>query len=127
MAAVRPNENTLVGDLIALLDARIRCVVEESLSSQTGKAAPPADMLDEETRREVQEQTRIAHKTYLTRLEAAKYLQVSEKSIGDWSKRPPNENLFPERNAGGEPRYKRTDIDEWAERERRRRLLKLAG
>jgi hypothetical protein len=86
----------------------------------------PAGLLDEETRLDIQEQIRIANKTYLTRAEAAKYLGVSDKSVGEWSKRPQNENPFPERNAGGEPRYRRTDIDEWAEHERRRRMLRLA-
>ncbi|HEX8117521.1 MAG TPA: helix-turn-helix domain-containing protein [Pyrinomonadaceae bacterium] len=111
----------------------LRHLVREVLAEEgapqraSGGTLSPVELLDEETRRDVQEQVRIANKTYLTRAEAAKYLGVSEKSIGEWSKRPQNENPFPERNAGGEPRYKRTDIDEWAERERRRRTLKLAG
>jgi hypothetical protein len=112
-----------------LLDREsLRELVREVLSEEAPPQRPSAsaELLDEETRRDVQEQVRIASRTYLTRGEAAKYLGVSEKSIGEWSKRPQNENPFPERNAGGEPRYKRTDIDEWAERERRRRTLKLA-
>lgn len=106
----------------------LRQVVREVLAEEAPPrtASASADFLDDETRRDVQEQVRIANKTYLTRAEAAKYLGVSEKSVGEWSKRAPAENPFPELNAGGEPRYKRTDIDGWAERERRRRTLKLA-
>jgi hypothetical protein len=110
------------------LRAAVREIMAEEGSPHRsgGVTLPAAELFDEETRRDVQEQVRIASKTYLTRAEAAKYLGVSDKSVGEWSKRPANENPFPERNAGGEPRYKRVDIDDWAERERRRRALKLA-
>ena len=116
--------------LLEQFDERMRRIAEEVLRASEGGRAPAAvsaDLVDEETRRQIAEQLLLSHKTYLTRAEAAKYLQVSEKSVGDWSKRPAGENPFPERNAGGEPRYKRTDIDEWAERERRRRTLKAVG
>ena len=112
------------------LESYLRHLVREEAErvfEGTRGTPPPADLVDEHTRRNIQEQILISHKTYLTRAEAAKYLQVSEKSVGEWSKRPANENPFPERNAGGEPRYRRTDIDEWAERERQRRMLKLVG
>jgi excisionase family DNA binding protein len=107
----------------------LRQMVREVLAEEgTPHAAPPAsELFDEETRRAVQEQTLLAHKTYLSRKEAAKYLGVSERSISEWVARPAGQNPFPEQRAGGEPRYKRTDIDEWAEREARRQRLKLAG
>jgi transposase len=112
--------------LLEQLDERMRRVAEEVIRGDgNGRGATPAaDLVDEQTRQLIAEQVLISHKTYLTRAEAAKYLQVSGKSIGDWSKRSAGENPFPERNAGGEPRYKRTDIDEWAEHERRRLTLK---
>jgi hypothetical protein len=127
--AVRPNENMVEGDFLALLDARIRRVVEDALSSQNAMAAPPApaDIIDEETRRAIQEQVLLAHKTYLTRKEAARYLNVSERSIAEWAARPVDQNPFPERQAGGEPRARRADIDEWAAKEKQRQRLKLAG
>ena len=88
---------------------------------------PPADFFDERARRAIQEQILLSHKSYLTRREAAMYLSVSERSIAEWSARPANQNPFPESYAGGEPRYRRTSIEEWAEREGQRRRLKLAG
>ncbi len=126
MSDIRPNENS---DLLALLDARIRRVVEEALLSREGQAAPPApaDIIDEETRQTIKEQVVLAHKTYFNRKEAARYLDVSERSIAEWTARPTNQNPFPVVNAGGDPRYKRTDVDEWARRERQRQVLKLAG
>ena len=115
--------------LLEQFDERMRRIAEDVVrrADNWRGAAPVADLVDEQTRQVIAEQVLISHKTYLTRAEAAKYLQVSRKSIGDWSKRPSGENPFPERNAGGEPRYKRTDIDEWAERERRRLTLKPVG
>ena len=107
----------------------LREVVREVLAeeAQPRRAAPSVELLDDETRRAVQEQMLLAHKTYLTRKEAAKYLAVSERSISEWVARPVGQNPFPEQRAGGEPRYKRADIDEWAEREAQRQRLKLAG
>lgn len=110
-------------EVLAALDSRVRRIAQEVVR----EASPPAralesDVLDAETRREIQEQILIARKTYLTRAEAAKYLQVSEKSIGEWSKRPPDENPLPAAYAGADPRFKRTALDEWAAREAGRRL-----
>ena len=114
--------------LLEQLDERIRRVVAEALAAREDKVTPaPADLLDERTRQTICEQTVIANKTYLTRAEAAKYLGVSERSISDWSARLPNQNPFPAAYAGGEPRYKRVAVDEWAVAEARRQRLKLAG
>ncbi len=122
--------------LLEQLDEHIRKVVAQTLSAHGGggderhaDAALPvtADALDEVTRKVVREQVVIAHKSYLTRKEAAKYLGVSERSIGEWAARAPEHNPFPEASAGGEPRTKRTAIDEWAERENMRRKLKAVG
>lgn len=55
------------------------------------------------------------------------YLDVSERSVGEWSARPMEQNPLPCGNAGGEPRYRREAVDEWLERENQRRRLKLAG
>lgn len=114
--------------LLEQLDERIKRIVAEALAAQGEKASPaPADLLDESTRQTIREQIVIANKTYLTRSEAAKYLGVSERSISDWSARPSNQNPFPASYAGGEPRYKRVAVDEWADAEARRQRLKLAG
>lgn len=116
--------------LLDQLDERIRRIVAEAFSSRRDdvQAKPsPADALDETTRRTIREQTVIANKTYLTRSEAAKYLSVSERSIAEWSARPPEQNPLPVSYAGGEPRYRRTAVDEWAVAEARRQRLKLAG
>lgn len=83
--------------------------------------------LDEEACEAVREQILIANKTWLTRKEAALYLQVSDRSIAEWSTRPIKENPFPKGRAGGEPRYRRSLIDEWVEREQQRQRLKLAS
>ncbi|HEY0004395.1 MAG TPA: hypothetical protein VGB17_06260 [Pyrinomonadaceae bacterium] len=86
-----------------------------------------ATVLDEETQTKVNEYVLIAHKPYLTRREVAVYLNVSERSIAEWSARPMDQNPFPVQNAGGEPRYKREKVDEWTEREAQRKRLKLAS
>lgn len=115
--------------LLEQLDERIRRVVAEALSSGEERAggASAADVLDDVTRKAIREQTVIANKTYLTRAEAAKYLGVSERSIAEWAARPPDQNPFPISYAGGDPRYRRTAVDEWATAEARRQRLKLAG
>lgn len=101
----------------------MRKIVEEVVREASPPSrVPESDLLDAETRREIQAQILIARKTYLTRGEAAKYLQVSEKSIGEWSKRRADENPLPVAYAGADPRFKRTALDEWAAREARRRL-----
>ncbi len=94
----------------------------------TGRApVSPAELIDEHTRLAIQEQVLISHKTYLTRKEAAKYLNVSERSIAEWAARGHDQNPFPESKAGGEPRTKRAAIDEWAGREQQRQRLKIVG
>ena len=80
-----------------------------------------AMLLDAEAHRAIKQLSLIAHKPYLTRREAAIYLDISERSIGEWVKRQDDQNPFPESSAGGEPRYRREKIDEWAERENKRR------
>lgn len=114
----------------ALIDREaVRALLRELLAEESEARPKPVavEVVDEETRRAVQEQILISHKTYLTRKESAKYLNVSERSIAEWAARPVNENPFPEESAGAEPRYKRVAIDAWTVRERQRQRLKLAG
>jgi hypothetical protein len=92
-----------------------------SQASTTGTTADP------ETQRLIDQHRLIAQKTYLTRKEAAIYLSVSERSIAEWSARAVEQNPFPEENAGSEPRYRRSRIDEWTVSEAQRQRLKLAG
>lgn len=66
----------------------------------------------------------LSRKPYMTRKEAAIYVDVSERSLVEWSNRLPEENPFPECYAGGNPRYKREEIDKWISRERGRSRLK---
>ena len=117
------NEQTL--RLLEDPERFIRDLIAKEAGLPRAPAAP--DVLDDATRAAIREQVLIANKTYLTRREAAKYLGVSDRSIAEWAARAPDQNPFPERNAGGEPRVRRADVDEWAERERRRQRLKLAG
>lgn len=131
MSATKPQTDDLGGALSALLfalEGRMRRIAEEVAHGDGG--APPAsplELIDEKTRCEISEHALLSHKTYLTRKEAAKYLSVSERSISEWAARPLDQNPFPERHAGSEPRARRTDIDEWAARENQRQRLKLAG
>ena len=117
--------------LLEQLDERIRRVVAEALAAGEGHTKPGAvaasDMLDEASLRAIREQAVIANKTYLTRAEAAKYLGVSDRSIAEWAARPPDQNPFPSSYAGGDPRYKRSAVDEWAAAEARRQRLKLVS
>jgi excisionase family DNA binding protein len=104
------------------VDRRVR-PIEKSI--QNLRLTGP--QLDEATAALIREQMLLASKSYLTRKEAAMYLNVSERSISDWAARHANDNPFPMVYAGGEPRVKRKCIDEWAEHERTRQRLKLAG
>jgi excisionase family DNA binding protein len=106
----------------------LREVVREVLAEEgpPQRSTLSAELLDDETRRAVQEQTLLAHKTYLSRKEAAKYLGVSERAVAEWAARPAGQNPLPERRAGGKPRYKRGEVDAWVEREAQRQRLKLA-
>ncbi len=119
--------------LRALIDREsLREVVREVLAEEgtphrAGPPSPAADLLDDETRAAIREQQLLAHKSYLTRKEAARYVGVSERSISEWVARPAGQNPFPECRAGGEPRYKREEVDAWLEREAQRQRLKLAG
>ncbi len=116
--------------LLEQLDERMRCIAKEVLRESDGcRATVPAatDLVNEETRRRVAEQLLLSNKSYLTRAEAASYLGVSERSIREWSARPPDQNPFPEVRAGADPRYRRAAVDEWVEREGQRQRLRLAG
>lgn len=104
-----------------------RSVCREEMASSSPTPAAVTSPVDQETQSKVGQYLLIAHKPYLTRREAALYLDVSERSISEWAARPPDQNPFPLSNAGGEPRVKRERIDEWADRERARQRLKLAG
>jgi hypothetical protein len=117
-------------DVLAALDERARRVAEEvgRARSKPGDAGTSSsDLVDEETRRAVSEQMLISNKSYLTRAEAAKYLDVSERSIKEWAARATDQNPFPEVRAGADPRYRRAAIDTWAEAEGLRQRLKLAS
>jgi hypothetical protein len=118
-------------ELEKLFSPDVLAAFDERAASIAGQVAParlqPQDVLDEETRRAVAEQVLISNKTYLTRAEAAKYLDVSERSIKEWSARATDHNPFPEVRAGADPRYRRVAIDEWAEAEGRRQRLKLVS
>lgn len=123
--------NDLITSFCADLELRMRRIAEEVIREEgegrKGSALSQADLVDEQTRRAISEQLLISSKTYLSRKEAAKYLGVSERSIAEWAARPPDQNPFPEAQAGGEPRAKRSAIDEWTEREKQRQRLRLAG
>jgi excisionase family DNA binding protein len=119
-------ESNLLTGFQTLIDRAVENRVrplEETIKQLRGGAPE----LDEETCARVREQVLIANKTWLTRKEAAKYLNVSERSIAEWAARAQSDNPFPESSAGSEPRVKRSRIDEWADRERQKQRLKLAG
>lgn len=109
-----------------LLKQAVKAIIEEAREESLPMAAP-AETLDAKTKEQIAHYTLICHKPYLTRKEVAVYLSVSERSISEWSARPPELNPFPVSAAGGEPRFKREYVDEWAEREAQRRRLKLAS
>lgn len=110
----------------------VRQMIEEAIRARdeapprAGDAMSGAKLIDEKTRAEINEYTRISHKPYLTRKEAALYLGVSPRSITEWAARPVDQNPFPESNAGGEPRARREAIDSWAEKEHQRQRLRIA-
>lgn len=84
-------------------------------------------VIDDATQERINTYELIARKPYLNRKETALYLDVSERSIIEWSNRPMNENPFPETFAGGNPRYQRKAIDEWILKERGRMRLRAVS
>lgn len=103
------------------VEARVR-PLEETIKNLRGGAAE----LDETTLERIRLFSLVSHKPYLTKKEAALYLDVSERSISEWTVRPVNQNPLPASYAGSEPRYQRQQIDEWARREAQRKHLKMA-
>lgn len=83
--------------------------------------ARPAAELDGKTLERIRQYELISRKPYLTKAECAIYLDVSEKSIEEWSARADEDNPFPEDRAASSPRYNRMKVDAWVEREARRR------
>jgi hypothetical protein len=116
-----------MSDLEQMIEKLVEPVADRVARRVYSEAPPRAVAFDEETTKLIREQALIAHKTYLTHREAAIYLNVSERSIGEWSARAHNQNPFPQEHAGGDPRYKRSRIDEWTVAEGQRQRLKLAG
>lgn len=100
---------------------------EKEREQEAGPAERAAGILDDATQERINQYQLISHKPYLTRREAALYLDVSERSIAEWAARPPDRNPFPECRAGADARVKREHIDQWAEREGMRRKMKAAG
>lgn len=115
--------------LIEEIEAIARRVFREEKEDEQTSRSPESEitLLDRETQDKINQYFLISHKPYLTRREAAVYLDVSERSIAEWAARPADQNPFPESRAGGEPRVRRESIDEWAAREGTRRRLKAVG
>lgn len=88
---------------------------------EKSEARAPAPEFDGETLAKIRLYELISRKPYLTKAEAALYLDVSEKSIEEWSARADRDNPFPEDRAASVPRYNRMKIDAWVEREARLR------
>ena len=121
-----------MSDSDQLLRVAVRSVLEELLDERGLVAAPSqsasnATPIDEKTRERIAQYALISHKPYLTRKEAAIYLNCSDRSISEWSARQADRNPFPVSAVGQDPRYKRERIDEWANREGQRRKLKIAS
>jgi hypothetical protein len=115
-------------DLNGIVDERIRRILREVMAEpQERGSVALSDPVDEKTREQISQYLLVSSKPYLKRKEAAIYLDCSERSIAEWSARAVGDNPFPVSNAGGEPRYKRERIDEWAECEAQRQRLRLAG
>jgi hypothetical protein len=109
-----------------LLKQAIEAIVAEAIADMPPAVAPVISV-DGETKEQIAQYVLLAHKTYLTRKEVALYLNVSERSISEWTARPVDRNPFPESAAGDSPRYKREQVDAWAVREGQGRRLRLIG
>jgi excisionase family DNA binding protein len=110
-----------------LLKLAVKAIIEETRADSSAPIVAPSETLDAQTKEQIAQYALLCHKPYLTRKEVAVYLSVSERSISEWTARASDRNPFPESAAGGEPRFKREHIDEWAAREAQRRRLKLAS
>jgi hypothetical protein len=93
----------------------------EEMHAERQLAQADGRQLDEETLARIRQYELISRKPYLTKAEAALYLDVSEKSVEEWSARADDANPFPEVRAGSAPRYSRSEVDAWVVREARRR------
>lgn len=111
-----------MSDLVKEIEEIARRVYREERASEPEPAARerPAAAADAATQEAINRYLLIAHKPYLTRREAALYLGVSPRSLSEWAARPADQNPLPVSRAGGEVRYRRAALDEWAKRERQR-------
>lgn len=83
--------------------------------------------VDDETRKQIAQQQLVANKTWLSREELKTYLNISDRSILEYVQRQQGKNPLPERYIGSLPRYKRSEIDSWVERESGRRRLETVS
>ena len=111
---------SLEDELREFVRREARAVFGELIPTRLPEVAQKVE-LDDETRKQIRRYAVLAHKPYLTKAEAALYLDVSEKSVEEWSARADADNPFPEDRAASAPRYNRMKIDGWVEREARRR------
>lgn len=60
----------------------------------------------------------------MTLTQLTEYLHVSPQSISNWAKRSEDNNPFPIKYAGGDPRFYQKEVDAWIIEETRRRKLR---
>jgi hypothetical protein len=92
----------------------IERIVEARLASLP---RPKAESADAKTLEVIRQLQIISSKPYLNKQELMLYLDVSDRSIEEWSQRPPDKNPLPVVRAGRDLRIKRERADEWMERE----------
>jgi hypothetical protein len=98
---------------------QIEEIAARSARHVLSEAKPMASQPDDDTREQIRQFQLLAHKPYLNKRECALYLGVSERSIEEWSLRPPDENPFPAGSCGTHLRAKRERVDEWVINERK--------
>lgn len=88
--------------LIEEIEAITRRVYRQEREHEQVARSPELEitLLDRETQDRINQYFLISHKPYLTRREAAVYLDVSERSVAEWAARPADQNPFPEGRAG---------------------------
>lgn len=121
------SANNTNGRFEELVLSVVEPLLEERDRAREAEGRAAAVEMDEETRERVRSYTLLSHKPFLTRPEVALYLDVSERSIEEWSQRPDDRNPFPEDRAGSAPRYNRMKVEAWLEREARLRRTRAAS
>lgn len=100
------------------LEETIQSIVDKRIDERLARMPrEKAATIDAETLARIRELQVLQAKPYLSKQELMLYMDCSDRSIEEWSQRPPDKNPLPVVRVGRDLRIKRERADEWMERE----------